>query len=83
MPLMIGLTLRAAKHKKPTPVIPKGPMFHEDINIDINDRGEEIQIETSYSNNFEAPEVSVSLSSHESVSPKPNVIFVKPHLMVF
>ena len=27
MPVMIGLTIRAAKHKKPGPVLPKGPKY--------------------------------------------------------
>ena len=31
MPIMIGLTIRAAKHQKPSPKIPKGPMFHDSV----------------------------------------------------
>ena len=31
MIIMIGMTIRAAKHKKPAPVIPKGPMYHESL----------------------------------------------------
>ena len=30
MPIILGLTLRAAKRKKPPPVIPNKPMFHDD-----------------------------------------------------
>ena len=30
MPLMLALTLKAAKHKKPLPKIPQKPMFHDD-----------------------------------------------------
>ena len=78
MPVLIGLSIRAARHKKPAVVIPKGPMFHEDVNININDRGEEIQMEGSNSVDVEEPNDCISLSSHESISPKPNVIFVKP-----
>ena len=30
MPVLLGLTIRAAKKKKPAPKIPQGPMFHGD-----------------------------------------------------
>ena len=75
MPILIGLSIRAAKHKKPAPKIPKGPIFHEDINIDISDRGEEIQMSNSIGsedqNNYEG-------SSSDTLSPKPKIINVKP-----
>ena len=32
MPVLLGLTIRAAKKKKPAPKIPHGPMFHDDSN---------------------------------------------------
>ena len=34
MPILLGLTIRAAKKKKPAPKIPHGPMFHDDSNFD-------------------------------------------------
>ena len=34
MPVLLGLTIRAAKKKKPAPKIPHGPMFHDDSNSD-------------------------------------------------
>lgn len=42
MPIMIGLTIRAAKHQKPSPKIPKGPMFH-DSDIDESTSEHEVQ----------------------------------------
>ena len=30
MPIILGLTFRVTKHKKPPPVIPNKPMFHND-----------------------------------------------------
>ena len=77
MPILIGLSIRAARHKKPAPQIPKGSMFHEDINININDRGEEIQMEVPHQIDVQDQDEHNSLSSHESISPKPNVIYVK------
>ena len=70
MPMLIALTIRAARHKKPAPQIPKGPMFHEDINININDRGEEIQMEVPKPIDVQDQEEHVSLSSHESIFPQ-------------
>ena len=78
MPILIGLSIRAARHKKPASVIPRGPLFHEEINIDINNRGEEIQMEVPHSIDVQYQDEHISLSSHESISPKPNVIYVKP-----
>ena len=78
MPILIGLSIRAARHKKPAPVIPRGPMFHEDINININHRREEIQMEVPHPVDVQDQDDHISLSSHDSVSPKPNVIYVKP-----
>ena len=43
MPIMIGLTIRAAKHHKPSPKIPKGPMFH-DPDIESTSEHEEVQV---------------------------------------
>ena len=34
MPALVGLTIRAAKKKKPAPKIPHEPMFHDDSNFD-------------------------------------------------
>ena len=70
MPILIGLSIRAARHKKPAPQFPKGPMFHEDINININDRGEEIQMEVPKPIDVQDQEEHVSLSSHESIFPQ-------------
>ena len=40
MPILLGLTIRAAKNKKPAPKIPHGPMFHEDSNLDQVEKNE-------------------------------------------
>ena len=34
MPILLGLTIRAVKKKKPAPKIPHEPMFHDDSNFD-------------------------------------------------
>ena len=78
MPILIGLSIRAARHKKPAPVIPRGLLFHEDINVDIKNQGEEIQMAVPHLINIQDQDEHISLSSHESISPKPKVIYVKP-----
>ena len=48
MPVLLGLTIRSAKNKKPAPKIPIGPMFHDDDDDDdsnTNDTLEEDQEE--------------------------------------
>ena len=42
MPIMLGLTVRAAKQKKLPPKIPKSPMFHDDPHLE-EDVPEDIQ----------------------------------------
>ena len=73
MPIMILLTICANKKKKPTSVIPKGPMYHDD---DVNDV-EEIEMQEIASEN-EILHQEQSTSGNDEVNPVPNVIHVKP-----
>ena len=41
MPVLLGLTIRSAKKKKPAPKIPIGPMFHDDNDSNTLDPEEE------------------------------------------
>ena len=75
MPVMILQTLRAAKHKKTAPVIPRRLMFHENVNIDMD---ETIEMQEIAGNNDQGEKEFESLSSHESVFPPPRIIYVKP-----
>ena len=81
MPIMILLTLRAAKHKKPGPAIPKGPMYHEpDCSVENNEE-DGIELQEIAVNENQVNEISNqydSFSSQDSVSPSPRIIFVKP-----
>ena len=64
MPILIGLTIRAAKHKKVAPAIPKGPMFHDEDD-DLNQDQHNNQIEMSVSHVVENNDVNhVSVSSN-------------------
>ena len=45
MPVLLGLTIRSAKNKKPAPKIPIGPMFHDDDDSNSNNTLEEDQEE--------------------------------------
>ena len=45
MPVLLGLTIRSAKNKKPAPKIPIGPMFHDDDDSNTNNTLEEDQEE--------------------------------------
>ena len=83
MAIMIGMTIRAAKHKKPAPVIPKGPMYHESLS-DIDgvvkvEEDIEMQevIQNSDENQIEIVQESSSNDSLYAVS-GPNIIHVKP-----
>ena len=67
MPVMIFMTIRAAKHKKPGPTIPKGPMFHE---TDTTENDEDIDMQ-------ENEVLERSMYSNQSVSPLPKIIHVK------
>ena len=64
MPILIVLTVRAAKHKKIAPVIPKGPMFHDgDMKKCSKEQDNEIEMSAppvleNHANN------SVNFSSH-------------------
>ena len=69
MPILIGLTVRAAKHKKIAPIIPKGPMFHDGDN-DKQRNEQDNQIEMSVPQEIKNHVSNhVIFSSHESVSP--------------
>ena len=57
MPILLGLTIRAAKKKKPAPKIPHGPMFHEDSNLD---QVEENQNDISESKRHSNPQIKES-----------------------
>ena len=78
MPIMIALTLRAANHKKPAPVIPRGPMFHEP-----SEDNDEIEMQENVEENEEPignvendpSDVSVEVAAEVPVS---NIIIVKP-----
>ena len=47
MPLMLALTLKAAKHKKPLPKIPQKPMFHDDpyLEEENNEENDDVNAE--------------------------------------
>ena len=76
MPVMIGLTIRAAKHKKPGPVLPKGPMFHEQSDDDGN---EEHEMHNMNNLNLEDLNQEVYSDDHSSsiVQQPPNFIHVQ------
>ena len=76
MPVMIGLTIRAAKHKKPAPVLPKGPMFHEQSDDDDGHENEEHEM-----NDVNVDEQVQEVPSDDydsSVVGHPNIIYVQP-----
>ena len=81
MPVMILMTVRAAKHKKPGPAIPRGPMYHETDSVeDHEEDGIEMQEIAAPADSCKS-ELSIqydSFSSDESLSPSPRLIFVKP-----
>ena len=81
--VMIGLTIRAAKHKKPAPVIPKGPMYHESLSdidgvvkVEEDIEMQEINQNTD-ENQIEVVPESFSNDSTYAVS-GPHIIHVKP-----
>ena len=84
MAIMIGMTIRAAKHKKPAPIIPKGPMFHEshcnNMGVkeeeDIEMQEQEV-IQNVDENQIEIDKESFSNDATYAVS-GPNIIHVKP-----
>ena len=76
MPVMIGLTIRVAKHKKPAPVLPKGPMFHEQSDDDDGHENEEHEM-----NDVNVDEQVQEVPSDDydsSVVGHPNIIYVQP-----
>ena len=76
MSIMIGLTIRAAKHKKPAPIIPKGPQFHEPIAKNANADQDVIELQEIQEINDDQVE---SISSEESLQEGPaRIIYVKP-----
>ena len=70
MPMLLGLTLRAAKQKSPPPVIPHKPHFHNDPNIE--DSSSDTQNRT--------PEPNVQSRNNQilNVMPNSNLIHVQP-----
>ena len=72
MPMLLGLTLRAAKQKSPSPVIPHKPHFHNDPNIE----------DSSSDDQNRTPEPNVQGERRNSqvlnVMPNSNVIQVQP-----
>ena len=73
MPIMILLTIRANKKKKVAPIIPKGPMYHDD-NESVEEAIEmqDIHVENEHSQNDE------SMSENSEVLHFPRIIYVKP-----
>ena len=73
MPIMILLTIRANKKKKVAPIIPKGPMYHDD-NESVEEAIEmqDIHVENENSQNDE------SMSDNSEILPVPKLIHVKP-----
>ena len=69
MPLMLALTLKAAKNKKPLPKIPQKPMFHDDpyLEEDIEENNEDNVDQHTEENNDVQAKPSTS-----------RTIFVKP-----
>ena len=67
MPILLGLTIRAAKKKKPAPKIPHGPMFHEDLNLD---QVEENQNDISESKRHSNPQIKESAKKKAPKIPK-------------
>ena len=65
MPIMLGLTVRAAKKKKLPPKIPRSPMFHDDPHLEENEADDENQ--EDHQNEEIQPQ-----------NPLPKVIFVRP-----
>ena len=55
MPVLLGLTIRAAKKKKPAPKIPNEPMFHDDSNFD--DQVEENENDISDNKHHSNPQI--------------------------
>ena len=78
MPIMIGLTIRAAKHKKRAPVIPKGPLYHEPLENKVSVVEEDIEMQE-----VDVDENHVESDGDSSSSPSchisgPNIIHVNP-----
>ena len=72
MPIMILLTIRANKKKKITPIIPKGPVYH-DYEENIEEKTEMKEITTENEMPQEGEE-----STFEDDVPVPKLIYVKP-----
>ena len=73
MPIMILLTIRANKKKKVAPIIPKGPMYHDDnksFEEAIEMRDIPADNENSQDDEF--------MSENSEVYPVPKIIHVKP-----
>ena len=73
MPIMILLTIRANKKKKITPIIPKGPVYHDyEENYE-----EEIEMQDIKTENEITQEVECT-SEDDEVYPVPKLIYVNP-----
>ena len=69
MPALLGLTIRAAKKKKPAPKIPHEPMFHDESNFD---QVEENENDISDNKHHSNPQI------HESSKKKASKILQGP-----
>ena len=74
--MLLGLTLRAAKQKKPPPVIPHKPHFHNDPNIE--DSSSDTQNRTPEPNVQSGGESSRNNQEILHVMPNSNLIYVQP-----
>ena len=59
MPVLLGLTIRSAKKKKPAPKIPSRPMFHDDDDDDSNMDPEDESVNFQEENNGNVNAISV------------------------
>ena len=76
--VMIGLTIRAAKHKKQAPVIPKGPLYHETIDNKVGVVEEDIEMQEVDIDENHVESDGDSSSSHSCHISGPNIIHVNP-----
>ena len=76
--VMIGLTIRAAKHKKQAPVIPKGPLYHEPLENKVSVVEEDIEMQEVDADENHVESDGNSSSSHSCHISGPNIIHVNP-----
>ena len=70
MPLMLALTLKAAKHKKPLPKIPQKPMFHDDPYLEEENNEE--------NNDVDEEQHAEDINDQQPGPPTSRIILVKP-----